>query len=163
MTRLAVIGIGQSLRGDDAVGLEAVQTWRLSHPQTAQRPEIRVITAELPGLSVLDMLEGIEAAIIVDAVHGGAEPGRLHRARSEDLEAFATSSKSAHGWGAAETLRLGREMDPNLRRLDIRIIGIEAVEFTVGSSLSPAVREALPRASTAIQQQVESLLERKEA
>ncbi len=160
MIRLAVIGIGQSLRGDDAAGLEAVQTWRLTYPQTAESPDIRVITAELPGLSLLEMLEGVQGAIIVDAVRGGAEPGRVHRVGSADLEAFSAGSKSAHGWGAAETLRLGREMDPDLRKLEIRIIGIETADFALGSNLSPAVREALPRASTAIQEQVESLWRR---
>ncbi len=51
MTKVAVIGIGQSLRGDDAAGLIAVRQWQEKYPQTASRPEVRIETDELPGLA----------------------------------------------------------------------------------------------------------------
>ena len=51
MTRVAVIGIGQSLRGDDAAGLEAVRRWEEKFHETANRLEIRVEASELPGLA----------------------------------------------------------------------------------------------------------------
>ncbi len=36
--KIAVIGIGQSLRGDDAAGLEAVRQWQEKYPKTAKPP-----------------------------------------------------------------------------------------------------------------------------
>lgn len=155
---MAVIGIGQSLRGDDAVGVEAVQTWCRDHAATAGRPEIRVECSELPGLEVLEMLDGVEAAILVDAVEGGSMPGAIHQLAAGELEAFDSSSKSAHGWGMAETLRLGRWLNPKLQQMEICVIGIEAAQYELGGSLSPIVQEALPQASAAIQRQVERLL-----
>ena len=156
--RLAIVGIGQSLRGDDAAGLEAVESWRRGEAETAGRADIRVASMELPGLALLDMLDGVRGAIIVDAVQAGAPPGTIHHVEADQLEAFASSSKSAHGWGVAETLRLGLALDPKLKDTEVCVIGIEAERYTVGGGLSRAVSEALPRASAAIQLQVERLL-----
>ena len=52
------------MRGDDAAGLETVRMWQAQHPDTASR--VKVEFSELPGLDILDLLEGVEAAIIVD-------------------------------------------------------------------------------------------------
>ena len=156
--RLAIIGIGQSLRGDDAAGLEAVESWRNEQAATSDRPDIRVASMELPGLALLDILDGVEGAIIVDAVQAGAQPGTIHRVTASQLEAFASSSKSAHGWGVAETLRLGLSLDPRFRDTEVCVIGIEAEQYAIGAGLSRAVKEAVPRASAAIQTQVERLL-----
>jgi len=113
---------------------------------------------ELPGLALLDMLDGVESAIIVDAVQAGAPPGTIHHVAAEQLESFASSSKSAHGWGVAETLRLGFSLVPKLKDTEVCVIGIEAEQYTTGGGFSRAVKEALPRASAAIQLQVERLL-----
>jgi hydrogenase maturation protease len=156
--RLAIIGIGQSLRGDDAAGLEAVESWRRDQAATAGRSDIRVESMELPGLALLEMLDGVEGAIIIDAVQGGAPPGTIHHVAAGQLESFASSAKSAHGWGVAETLRLRLSLDPKLKGTEVCVIGIEAEQYTVGGGLSRAVKEALPRASAAIQLQVERLL-----
>src|SRR5689334_15543821 len=107
---IAVIGIGQSLRGDDAVGLEAIQQWREKFPETASRPEVRIEASELPGLALLDTLSNIESAILVDAVHSSAQPGTIYRLNENELASFTSDSKSAHGWGVAETLRLGHQL-----------------------------------------------------
>ena len=113
---------------------------------------------EVPGLALLDVLEGVEAVVIVDSVQAGAPAGTIHRVAAGQLQAFASSSKSAHGWGVAETLRLGGSLDPGLKETEVCVIGIEGECFTVGAGLSPAVREALPGARAAIQLQVDRLL-----
>ncbi|MCK7527480.1 MAG: hypothetical protein MZV64_62685 [Ignavibacteriales bacterium] len=61
VTKVAVIGIGQSLRGDDAAGLEAVRQWREKFPETASRLEVQVEAGELPGLALLDVLNDVDA------------------------------------------------------------------------------------------------------
>ncbi len=113
--RIAVIGIGQSLRGDDAAGLEAVRQWQEKYPETANRPEVRVEASELPGLGLIDLLDDMDAAVIVDAVKSSAKPGTIHRISPDELSAFTSDAQSAHGWGVAETLQLGRELYPTLK------------------------------------------------
>lgn len=157
MTRVAVIGIGQSFRGDDAVGLEAVRQWEEKFPETANRLEVRVEASELPGLSLLDMLDDIDTAILVDAVQSSATLGTIHRLSENELAAFTSDSKSAHGWGVAETLNL-RHLTSDNHSPTIRLIGIEIEQTDLGSGLSETVKKKIPNVCEAIQQEVESAL-----
>ncbi len=154
--KLLVLGLGQSLRGDDAAGLEAVRLWQATQERTAR--QVQVLLAELPGLGLIDLLDGMEAAILVDAVHGGAVPGTLHRIAPEKLESFTPGSASAHGWGVAETLHLGRMLYPALDSYHISLIGIEAGTLELGASLSPEVQAALPEAVKMIEKEVQDML-----
>ncbi len=156
--KIIVVGTGQSLRGDDAAGMEAVRQWQATFPQTASRPEVRVEMVELIGLGLLDFLAEAEAAILVDAVHSSAPPGTLLRLGPHEVSAFRPDSQSAHGWGVAETLQLGRSLDPALNDCRITLIGIAGREFGLGAALSPEVRGALDRAVEMIEAEVRSLL-----
>jgi len=154
--KIAVIGIGQSLRGDDAAGLEAVRLWQEKYPQSAAR--VRMELAELPGSGLLDLLEGIDAAILVDAVHSSAAPGTLIRIGPEDLASFTPDARSAHGWGVAETLQLGRSLYPSLASCCITLIGIVGKQFDLGAELSLQVHAALTGSATMIEKEVQGLL-----
>lgn len=155
---IVVIGLGQSLRGDDAAGLMAVHRWQEKYPGTASRPGVRVETSELPGLGLLDLLEGAQAAVIVDAVHSSARPGSLHRLGPDDLSAFTPDAVSAHGWGVAETLQLGRRLSPALADCCITLIGVEARQVGMGAEISPEVEGALDAACDLIEKEVQTLI-----
>jgi hydrogenase maturation protease len=156
--KITVIGVGQSLRGDDAVGLEAVRRWQEKYPETAKLPEVQVDLQEVPGLALLDVLDGSEAAILVDAVKSLSAPGTLHRSSLEQLSSFTTDTKSAHGWGVAETLQLDRLLNPSSKDIPIRLIGIEAGQLQMGGGLSEAVVRVLPQVCEAIQEEVQRFL-----
>jgi hydrogenase maturation protease len=145
MKKIKILGIGQSMRGDDEVGLEIVRRWLDSH--IADFPgSIEAEILESPGLTLLGEIAGLDAAILVDAVQSGAPPGTLHQLSEDDLLNFGEGTGSAHGWGAAETLSLGRQLAPEDLPEKIILIGVEAVQFELGEGLSPAVREAIPKA-----------------
>lgn len=153
--RIAVIGIGQSLRGDDAVGLEAVRQWQAAYPETANLPNVKVDVQELPGLALLDLLNGSDAAILVDAVKSSSPPGTIHRLDIDQLASFRSDSKSAHGWGVAETLQLDRLLNPLSRKIPIRLIGVEAEQFELGKGLSEVVTNVLPQVCKIIQEEIQ--------
>jgi hydrogenase maturation protease len=157
MTKVAVIGIGQSLRGDDAAGLEAVRQWQEKFPETAGRPDIRIEASELPGLALLDMLEDVDAAILVDAVHSSSPSGTIHRLDEKDLSAFTSDAKSAHGWGVAETLDMGRLLGKT-GNIPIRLIGIEAEQTILGTGMSQRMQDNIPFVCEIIQKEVEIIL-----
>lgn len=152
-----VLGLGQSLRGDDGAGLEAVRLWQQTYPRTAN--QVNVLLAELPGLGLLDLLDGMEAAILVDAVHGEAAAGTLHRISPDKLESFTSGSASAHGWGIAETLHLGRMLYPELSHYRITLIGIQAGSLEMGAGLSGEVQRTLPEAVKMIEKEVRRRLD----
>lgn len=157
--RIKILGIGQSLRGDDEVGLEIVRRWQESHSADNPDHTIEVEIVESPGLSLLGLIAGLDAVILVDAIQSGAPPGTLHKLTEEDLLNFGEGTGSAHGWGAAETLSLGRQLSPDDLPERIFIIGVEAVQFELGEGLSPAVEASIPKAINMINQLIQELLE----
>ena len=159
MNKLLVIGVGQTLRGDDAVGVVAVQSWQAQFPQTANHPEVQVEISELPGLDLLELLSGAEYALIVDAVQSGKSPGEIHILDERGISAFDPGTGSAHGWGVAETIQLGRTLKRNDLPKEIKFIGIKAGQFETGASLSQEIIQNLPSIADEIENQVRKLLQ----
>jgi hydrogenase maturation protease len=151
-----VIGIGQSLRGDDGAGLAAVRFWRETRGGSWHH-NLHIELVESPGIGLLNLLEGADAAILVDAVRSGAKPGTLHQLSENDLMAFLDGTDSAHGWGIAETLAVGRKLDLEELPQEIVVIGIEAGKVGMGVGLSPKVLAALPAAARLISETLKQL------
>jgi hydrogenase maturation protease len=149
---IKIIGIGQSLRGDDAVGLAAVRFWQERYQANIESSNLQVELAELPGIGLLSLLEGTSIAILVDAVHSNSKPGTIHLLSNDQLEAFTGGASSAHGWGVTETLSLGEKLLPSSMPEKIIIIGIEAGNLSLGESLSPQVEQVLPEVARLIDQ-----------
>ena len=158
VSRIVLIGIGQELRGDDAAGIEIVREWQQAYPDTAR--QMRVELSPLPGLGLLDLLEGAQAAILVDAIQSGAEPGTVHIVGLEDVEAFAAGSGSAHGFGVAETLALAKQASPASLPEQIILLGIEIQHMDLGQPLSSAVRASIPQAVLTLEQTIKNLRKR---
>jgi hydrogenase maturation protease len=135
-----VIGCGNPDAGDDALGLLAV---RAAHDRLP--PDVEVVEAAV-ALHVLDLLDGADAAVVVDAVRtprGTRDPGTLVRAEAtiDGLPVDVRSSLSSHGFGLAEAVGLAAAVGPVPRLV---FIGLEVGDVRIGESLSPAVSEAMP-------------------
>ena len=159
--RIKLLGLGHSMRGDDEIGLIVVQRWIDEQRGTYPKDRVEADILESPGLNLLGNISGRDAAILVDAVQSGAPAGTVHILAEEDLAAFTEGSGSAHGWGAAETLSLGHRLVPEDMPPKIILIGIEAVQFELGEGLSPGVKAAIPKAISAINQELDRLTRKK--
>ena len=153
---ILILGIGQSLRGDDAAGLEAVQLWQAQHPDSAA--QVQVELSELPGLALLDLLEGMDAAVLVDAVQSSASAGTVICLGPDELASFTPDAGSAHGWSVAETLQLGRLLVPSLANCRVTLIGIAGGQFSMGAGLSPKVRAALEKVADMVEREIQNYL-----
>ena len=145
---MRVIGCGNPEAGDDAVGLVAVDRAR---SELERMPGVEVVRTGA-GLHVADLLAGVDAAVVVDAVRapaGGRAPGTLVRAEAgpEGLPAEVGSSLSSHGFGVAEAIGLVAALDGAPR---VVFLGLEVEQVTAGSPPSDAVAEALPRLVEAV-------------
>ncbi len=156
MKEIVVIGIGQELRGDDGAGLAVARRWQKQYPQTASR--VRVELSPLPGLDLLNVWDGARVAIIVDAVLSDARPGSLQELDRRDLTSFCAGSKSAHGFGLAESIELASELCMD-DLPEIRILAISASQFELGTGLSSEVKKALPRAAEHLEEMINGYLE----
>jgi hydrogenase maturation protease len=158
VSAIKLIGIGQSLRGDDAAGLSAVRLWVEKYHLEALPPGVQVEMAELPGIGLLNLLEGARFVILVDAIRSGARPGTIHQLIDDQLQSLSGGSGSAHGWGVAETLSLVRQLAPGNLPAKLVVIGIEAGQLDLGEALSTAVVESLPEVARLIEEYVSAAL-----
>lgn len=154
---LVVLGLGQSQRGDDMAGLEAVRLWEKMFPSTASHPQVRVEYAETPGLTLLALLEGANVAILVDAIQSGSPPGTVRILTEEEIPAFLGGANSAHGWGPTETLAIGRRSGLDLPS-QVIIVGLEAKQVEVGAKMSTEVQAGLILAAQEIERLVQKFL-----
>jgi hydrogenase maturation protease len=143
---VVVIGVGNSLRGDDGAGLEVAR--RLGPGALRARVEVR--THEGEALGLLELWAGARAAIIVDAVRSGAPPGTLHRF---DVSARSTavrvkSFSSTHALDVCEAVEFARA----LGRLPATVVllAVEGRSFAAGCGLSPEVQRGLAGLTRAV-------------
>jgi len=138
-TRLALIGIGDQFRHDDAAGLELVQRLRATEP-----PGVSLFEQEGEPASLLDTWAGVTEALVVDGIDSGSSPGKVHRFEATEVPLPAELFRpSTHALGVAEAVELARELGRLPRRLSV--YGIEGEDFEAGEGLSPAVEDAVAR------------------
>ena len=145
MTTL-VVGLGQSDRGDDAVGPVVA---RLVAARAL--PGVVVLEHEDP-TSLIDSWDEHDLVVVVDAVCAGAPVGTVHvREAGADAPPLPTASWAAAGHDGTHSFGLGAvvELARALQRLPRRLVlvGVEAQQFDHGAALSPAVRSALTTAA----------------
>ena len=156
---IVLIGVGQTLRGDDGVGPAVVKAWKEFYPTTFENPQIRTEIEELPGLNLLSLLQGSDAAIIVDAVHSNNKPGILHLIHNDTHSPPHEITHGAHNLGVQETLGLARLLQADNLPESITIIGIEVENVELGGNLSNHVQEAIPEAVDIVEQQLQLFLQ----
>lgn len=130
-----VVGFGNEVRGDDAIGIV------IASGLERRAGAFKVARQVGDGLSLLELWEGVDTVIIIDAANSGAAPGTIHRfdAHIEPLPGDLFHC-STHVFGVAEAIELARALD----RLPSKVIiyGIEGENFDAGSQLSPALQDA---------------------
>jgi hydrogenase maturation protease len=149
MTALRIIGLGNELRGDDAVGLLAAR--RL---QGVLGNRAEVVEAGVAGVELLELMEGAGAVLLIDAVRSGQAPGTIHRL---DASAGAIAPelfpRSTHAIGVAEALELARTL--SILPAKVIVYGIEASDTEVGQPLSLQVTHALDKVIQLVIQEAE--------
>ena len=142
MARVAVIGIGNVLTGDDALGPHVV---RVVEARYALPADVQVIDAGTPGYDLTAFLVGLDAAILVDAVKAKAEPGELRVYEKADLlSRKPVLAVSPHEPGVREALLNADFM--GVAPPVVRLVGVQPASTETGIGLSPEVRAAIPAA-----------------
>ena len=152
--RVLLLGLGNDILTDDAVGLHVVHDLQR---ELANHPTLDIRETTEMGLALLDFLTGYCVVVIVDSIQTGkAAPGFLH-----ELDAAALTQltgRTPHFVGVSETLALGRQLELAMPE-QVSIFAIEVEDpFTLGTALTPALQAALPGIVARIRAAVESLL-----
>lgn len=150
--KVLVLGLGNPFWGDERAGIAVVEALK-----GEQLPDgVDVKEAGTPGLGLLNLLEGYEEIIVVDAVDMGLEPGawrcfglgEVHLASEEGL-------RFAHQVGLAEVLELAEAL--GMRIPPIKIYGIQAQMLGFSEELSPPVARAVREVKEALLKELASV------
>lgn len=148
-----VVGVGNEMRSDDAAGLHAVRRLR----PLLRGDRVSVVEHERETLGLVERLQGVRAAVLVDAIRSGAPAGTIHRldAAAGPIPADLRGSSSTHAVGVAEALELARALGSLPER--VLLYGIEGRRFDAGVGLSGEVLAALPALVSELRETAERL------
>jgi hydrogenase maturation protease len=143
-----VIGCGNEHRQDDGVGRAVARALR---PLLAG--DARVVESDGEATGLLDLWEGEELVVVVDAVQSGSPPGTVRRMEVGDRALPAPlGASSTHSLSLAQGIELGRSLGRLPKRLVI--YAVEAERLAIGVGLSPAVARSLPEVISKVEDEV---------
>lgn len=122
MTPIVVAGIGSPF-GADQIAWMVIDALHADYECHDTR--IKLIKLDRPATELLMCIRGVDQAVIVDAIQGGWEKGRIIRLQREDIDG-SENFLSSHGFGLTATLNLGKQLQ--LLPRELRIIGLEVTE-----------------------------------
>jgi hydrogenase maturation protease len=145
-----VLGLGNPLFGDDGVGATVARKLK---SRLAGR-EVAVEAAVVGGLDVLEMLEGFDRAIIIDAVQTkGGQPGSIYRLEEDQVASDVKGSP--HQLDCLAALGLGRRAGLSLPA-DIIVLAIEAATLAGPSeTISKEVCAAIPLCLEMVEREID--------
>jgi hydrogenase maturation protease len=156
---ILVAGIGNIFQSDDGFGSEVARRL-LAGPALPEG--VRVVDYGIRGVHLAyELLDGYDAAILVDATRQGDEPGTIY-VIEPDVEGIETESGlaeagivDAHGMDPASVLALLQSLGGHVDRL--LVVGCEPADVEEGMGLSDAVAAAVDEACGVVRRLVADL------
>jgi len=177
MSGILVAGIGNVFFGDDGFGVEVVRRLEARggiQVQPELAAQVRLVDFGIRGIDLCyALLEGVDAAILIDATQRGGVPGTLYliEPSGEDPEAAEAADPyaplvlmSPHEMDPAKVLQTVRMLGGGCE--DILVLGCEPADFGFDNGeegrmgLSPAVGAMVDQAADMIETLIAQAVER---
>jgi len=144
--RILILGLGNAILCDDGVGIKVAR--RVA--ELGPHPGIVVKEAELAGFALIDLLEGFERVVVVDAVRlRDAEPGEIVVFDSGLLEP-SLHLVAGHQIDLPTALEMGRHLGRPVPGA-VSIVGIQVRDDrTFSESCTPEVEAAIEKAAEVV-------------
>ena len=149
--QLAVIGIGNTLLGDEGIGVHVIESMRKNFRFS---PKVALVDGGCGGLNLYFILERYDPVIIIDALTPDAgPPGSICLINDDLLSADTRKEYSAHSVGLKDALILLQSLaaPPG----DLVLVGVVPVTLKFNLGLSPKIKQRLPSVEKMVVRQLE--------
>ena len=138
--RILVLGLGNDILADDAVGLLAARSLR---EELAGLQGVTVEETSLHGMALLDLFLGYDSALLLDAIQtGNHPPGTVLDLDPHKLGRVL--SPSPHFAGLPEMMAVAEQLSLDFPAA-FRILAVEVADpNTIGGAVTPEVAAAVP-------------------
>jgi hydrogenase maturation protease len=143
-----VIGCGNLLRGDDAVGPTLVRhLWEQGIPD-----EVTLVDGGTAGMDVAFKMRGAREVVLIDAAATGADPGTIYKVPGEEVEQLPPlEGLHSHQFRWDHALAFAHWLLGDQYPDDITVYLIEAESTEPGAELTPAVEAAMHQVGAMVQ------------
>ncbi|MDY7104407.1 MAG: hydrogenase maturation protease [Actinomycetota bacterium] len=140
--KTVVIGCGNLLRGDDAVGPILVRhLW-----ERGVGDDVVLVDGGTAGMDVAFKMRGARRVVIVDASSTGSEPGTVFEVPASELADVAEVEKyHSHAFRWDHALAFAHWLLGDDYPSDITVFLVEAADVSFGAELTPAVAASMER------------------
>jgi len=144
-----IIGLGNPLRGDDGVGVRVAQVLA----GQVLPGDVEVVDGGTQGLGIVNLMEGRQRVIVVDAANVGRTPGEFVLFRLDEIGLLGDDhSISIHSAGLRDALLLARALQ--ILPDEVLIVGVQPAHMEWDHSLSPEVEAAVPQIADTILREI---------
>ncbi len=139
---IVVIGCGNLLRGDDAVGPILIRhLWEQGVPA-----DVTLVDGGTAGMDVAFKMRAARLVILIDAAATGSEPGTIFEIPGSEIEQLPPlEGLHTHQFRWDHALAFGHWLLGDEYPEEVRVFLIEAEQTTPGADLSPRVESAMHR------------------
>ncbi|MFH0984852.1 MAG: hydrogenase maturation protease [Candidatus Omnitrophota bacterium] len=147
-----LLGLGNDLRGNDAVGLHVIDHIRSMNIESSH---VRIERTLASGIHLLSYFPGYERIFIVDSVQvADADIGQFWRVSPEELKRCRFSTRITHGIGIHSILDIVRKIGfENPREVVLFLVGIKKMDdyfYECRDDIDHALKLMVPRFSEEI-------------
>ena len=140
--RTLILGIGNSILGDDGVGVRVAQ--ELNAQIKNENVDVRDVNVD--GLNLLEIIIGYDKLVVVDAIMTEeGDVGEIYRLKPERIGDPSRSAISPHHFNLATTLEVGKKLFPDEMPEEVVVYAVKAENVTsVTEKMTNKMREAVP-------------------
>ncbi|MBS7625352.1 hydrogenase maturation peptidase HycI [Candidatus Bathyarchaeota archaeon] len=132
-SRLVILGVGNPLRGDDALGIEFLKELRGRVPRG-----VKLIEGGVAPENFIGKIRALKPShlLIIDAARFGGKPGETRLIMPEHIAGIAISTHAMPLYILAELISGGMDVK-------VALLGVEPKNLNLGDEISPEIEDAI--------------------
>ncbi len=146
--RVAVIGIGNTLMGDDGAGVEVLAMLKGRVPEG-----VDIVELGTGGINLVHVMAGYDSVVIIDAGDFGGWPGEIRAFEPDDVQSVKTVGYSLHDWDIFTSIGISKKTGDCPGK--IRIVAIQPENLKMGEGLSETVKSKLQELADTVLQSLQ--------